>query len=670
MRSRNAVLFALAGAVSVLCLAPVWADITAQPGSVSAGGQSYSKVRAAIVGGPSVTNDTDMLSAALAPSANDVRFQIEALLITTSTLKVIVTPVNDSTGVAVTASQTTITLATLTGGTYYRGSTAVTFAGLGKYLVGTTTYRETYQFQLGTTSVVSRFVVTEWWGGATMARSTLDQPPTAHALLSASHSDTTAAAVARGAIVTGQGATPAWAKLTVGAASTLLGSDGTDVAWVASSTVMPFWATLVPGDIVYADAAGAPTRLPKGSDTQVLTLTSGLPSWAAAAAGGVSLDGAYDLGRTITADSGAVRVNKTSADANNGLEVLVTAGTGAGLAFPNGSTNTIDIQGPTDRNFRIEADAMTVPSSLTSSSGSSLNLETGDAGTIAVEAAALGGNIQFNPVPGVTKIGGTPPTIRAVGTGALKVGGGLASSPTSAGGDLQFQVATINSGTTAASTPWAIEATNGHIKPGGNGEFDIGSSTNTVRTVYAKGATIGTTGIEVSGNVTCTGALPWLKVGSTFSFYNDGGLGDLGSGVSINWKDNVSAFAGARDVGLDRLVVGSTTTVQITNGSTGYGALSLGRLYADYTIDTTAGDSATVNKAAGRFRKDTTGTAFTLTNSVITANSVIMLTPANAAIDVTATTWTVSAGAGSATITFNVAPTANFDMNFFVVSTD
>jgi hypothetical protein len=83
-------------------------------------------------------------------------------------------------------------------------------------------------------------------------------------------------------------------------------------------------------------------------------------------------------------------------------------------------------------------------------------------------------------------------------------------------------------------------------------------------------------------------------------------------------------------------------------------------------INTTAGDTATINTVSGRFRKDTSGAVFTLTNSFITANSIILLTAANAAIDVTAIGWTVTAGAGSATITFNAAPTANFDMNFLL----
>ena len=85
-------------------------------------------------------------------------------------------------------------------------------------------------------------------------------------------------------------------------------------------------------------------------------------------------------------------------------------------------------------------------------------------------------------------------------------------------------------------------------------------------------------------------------------------------------------------------------------------------------IDVTSGDAATINSTVGRFRKDNSGATFTLTNSLIVANSVILLTPANAAIDASATTWTVSAGVGSATITFNAAPAADFNMNFFVLN--
>ena len=115
----------------------------------------------------------------------------------------------------------------------------------------------------------------------------------------------------------------------------------------------------------------------------------------------------------------------------------------------------------------------------------------------------------------------------------------------------------------------------------------------------------------------------------------------------------------------------STGTLALFEDQSGTLALQLsdnGELSLKKGIDTTTGDAATINATVGRFRKDTSGTTFTLTNSFITANSIISLTPANAAIDATATGWTVNAGAGSATITFNAAPTANFDMNFVVIN--
>lgn len=91
-----------------------------------------------------------------------------------------------------------------------------------------------------------------------------------------------------------------------------------------------------------------------------------------------------------------------------------------------------------------------------------------------------------------------------------------------------------------------------------------------------------------------------------------------------------------------------------------------GSIEVTKAIDTTAGDSATIDKVAGRFRKDTSGATFTLTNALITANSIILLTPIQ--VDATALTWGVVAGAGSCVVTFNAVPTSNFDMNFLVIN--
>lgn len=122
----------------------------------------------------------------------------------------------------------------------------------------------------------------------------------AHDLLSATHSDTTAAAVTRGGLIVGKTATPKWELLTIGASGKYLYSDGTDVSWAdppAAATHDLLSAThgdtlagaVASGDIIYGNNTPKWARLAKGSDGQVLTLASGLPSWATASVGAHAL---------------------------------------------------------------------------------------------------------------------------------------------------------------------------------------------------------------------------------------------------------------------------------------------------------------------------------------------------------------------------------------------
>lgn len=64
------------------------------------------------------------------------------------------------------------------------------------------------------------------------------QTPLAHDVLSVKHGDTTAAAVQRGDLITGQGASPTWTRLAKGAASTVLKSDGTDLSYATIVNAM------------------------------------------------------------------------------------------------------------------------------------------------------------------------------------------------------------------------------------------------------------------------------------------------------------------------------------------------------------------------------------------------------------------------------------------------
>jgi len=87
----------------------------------------------------------------------------------------------------------------------------------------------------------------------------------AHAMLSATHSDSTAAAAARGAIIAGIGASPKWEKLTIGSANRYLSSDGTDVAWGQVSLSAGVTSTLPVGN--------GGTGITSGTSGGVLCLT-------------------------------------------------------------------------------------------------------------------------------------------------------------------------------------------------------------------------------------------------------------------------------------------------------------------------------------------------------------------------------------------------------------
>jgi hypothetical protein len=92
--------------------------------------------------------------------------------------------------------------------------------------------------------------------------------------------------------------------------------------------------------------------------------------------------------------------------------------------------------------------------------------------------------------------------------------------------------------------------------------------------------------------------------------------------------------------------------------------------FVSKSIDTSAGDAITINSPVGRFRKDTSGTTFVLTNKYITTNSIIILQYASDP-GVTGFDNIVSSGMGSCSITFTTsgvpaAPTNNTDMNFLI----
>ena len=78
--------------------------------------------------------------------------------------------------------------------------------------------------------------------------------------------------------LTSSGTMPAWNGAALTGITHTPANDSVDGAQLSPP--------LVAGDIIYADGTDSIERLAKGADDQILTLASGLPSWAAASAGG------------------------------------------------------------------------------------------------------------------------------------------------------------------------------------------------------------------------------------------------------------------------------------------------------------------------------------------------------------------------------------------------
>ncbi len=112
-----------------------------------------------------------------------------------------------------------------------------------------------------------------------------------------------------------------------GALPLLNGGTGTAAASAnaAFNALSPMSAS---GDIIYGGTAGAGTRLVKGTDTQVLTLASGLPSWANP--GALSATTGADADTAMTSASASIQIITPTA---NRVYTLPTTGIAQGQIY-------------------------------------------------------------------------------------------------------------------------------------------------------------------------------------------------------------------------------------------------------------------------------------------------------------------------------------------------
>jgi hypothetical protein len=120
--------------------------------------------------------------------------------------------------------------------------------------------------------------------------------------------------------------------------------------------------TTTTGDIIYASGANTPARLAIGTSADVLTVSGGIPAWAAPAGGGMTLLSTTTLSGTtvnITGISGSY----------NDLQIVIKGFDKAGAVRLNGSTNTF--QG-------IETYMITTTITRTGYNNTELRLNAGD----------------------------------------------------------------------------------------------------------------------------------------------------------------------------------------------------------------------------------------------------------------------------------------------------
>lgn len=173
-----------------------------------------------------------------------------------------------------------------------------------------------------------------------------------NALLDGSaHTDTTAGTVARGDLVTGQGATATWTRLAKGTANQLLAMDGTatDVAWAGLSALLDATFSSTQGVVLYRGAS-AWAALGTGSAGQFLQTggTGANPLWATVAGSSTNplLDGTNHTDTTsatvargdlITGQGGSPTWNKLALGSSQ--QILRSDGTDAEWA---GISSVID----------------------------------------------------------------------------------------------------------------------------------------------------------------------------------------------------------------------------------------------------------------------------------------------------------------------------------------
>ncbi|MEK7595716.1 MAG: MerR family transcriptional regulator, partial [Patescibacteria group bacterium] len=276
------------------------------------------------------------------------------------------------------------------------------------------------------------------------------------------------------------------------------------------------------GDILYASATNVLSKLPIGSDGEVLTISSGVPAWDAS--------GASCSGNCVTTNPGATQTITPTASTATGLSIAqassgsvdifnVTNNAGSTKYLQvdsSGNVNiasNLDVNGTSDFGGDITFSAST-PSiaitnteTLTITDGTNTLLsvaDNGTSGTLTVNTLAASNIGAFTLTGNITGVGS--PSLSGLGTiNGGTFSGGTFNGATITGGTLSG--GSISGGTYSDS---GITVTAGYTITLGNGNtFNISDGTNNIFTVTDSGTVGNLSGIgtlATQGSITISGA--------------------------------------------------------------------------------------------------------------------------------------------------------------------